>query len=91
MMKEMFKRQYKKALLALVYIIMALLVYNIWFDAMWHLWYVNVITSIVIVALGVVIGYFWIKAEDEKTLKESQSKTEEKTEAQESKPVENNQ
>lgn len=63
MLKDLIKKQYKNLILISVYIISAALVYGIWFNSMWHLWYVNLITVVVIVAIGCVIGYFYLKLE----------------------------
>lgn len=58
------KNNYKNILLVLAYIIIACAVYVVWFDSMWHLWYVNMITIIVITLIGVAIGYLYIKSEN---------------------------
>lgn len=58
------KNNYKNLLLVLAYIIIASLVYVIWFNSLWHLWYVNVAVVLVIVVSGCVIGYFFIKSEN---------------------------
>lgn len=64
--KEFFKRQYKNLILVAIYLIMANVVYIVWFNDLWHLWYVDVITFLVITALGLFIGYKYILSEEKK-------------------------
>ncbi len=66
MLKDLIKKQYKNLILIAAYIIAAALVYGIWFNSIWHLWYINLITVFVIVVVGCVIGYFYLKAEIKK-------------------------
>lgn len=66
MLKDLIKKQYKNLILIAAYIIAASLVYGIWFNSIWHLWYINLITVFVIVAVGCVIGYFYLKSEIKK-------------------------
>lgn len=61
-MKEIFKNYYKSMILVLAYIIVASTVYGVWFHSIWNLWYVTVLTIVLIVGLGVLIGYFYIKS-----------------------------
>lgn len=61
-MKEIFKKYYFNIIIILAYIIIACLVYGIWFQALWNLWYVTLITIVLIIAVGFVIGYFYIKS-----------------------------
>ena len=69
-MKEIIKKYYTILLLAFVYTTVAITVYIIWFNSMWHLWFVNVIAGILIFGLGVVITYLYIKAKIDKEKKE---------------------
>ncbi len=69
-MKEYIKKYYTILLLAIIYTTVAITVYIIWFNSMWHLWFVNVIAGILIFGLGVVITYLYIKAKIDKEKKE---------------------
>ena len=69
-MKEFIKKYYTILLLAIIYTTVAITVYIIWFNSMWHLWFVNVIAGILIFGLGVVITYLYIKAKIDKEKKE---------------------
>lgn len=62
-MKALFKSQYKNIILVPVYILIASIVYGIWFHSLWGLWYVTLITILTIIIIGVTIGYFYIKSE----------------------------
>ncbi len=62
-MKELWKKQYKSILLVIGYIIVAATVYGVWVEALWNLWYVDLLVILAIIALGVTIGYFYIKSE----------------------------
>ena len=63
---DYIKKNWKNLILVLVYIVIASLVYGLWFDSLWHLWFVNLIIIIVIVIIGLIIGYFYIKGENNK-------------------------
>ena len=69
-MKDLIKKYYPIMLLDLVYTTVAITVYIVWVESCWHLWYVNVIVGLTIFALGLVIGYLYIKAKIEKEKKE---------------------
>ncbi len=58
---EILKKIYKKLILVSCYTLIASLVYGYWFHTLWHLWYVTLLTILGIVAIGAVIGYFYIK------------------------------
>lgn len=62
-MLEIFKKNYVNICIVFVYTIIAGLVYGIWSYSAWQLWYVTLIIVLVIVALGVLCGYFWISHE----------------------------
>ncbi len=70
---EYIKKNWKNLLLVLIYIVIASLVYIFWFDSMWHLWFINLIAVIVIIIVGVIIGYFYIKGEN-KALEKNKEK-----------------
>ncbi|MDE5546865.1 MAG: hypothetical protein K2M84_01750 [Anaeroplasmataceae bacterium] len=75
-MLEHIKNNYVNICIAIVYTILASLVYGIWSYSAWHLWYVTLIIVIAIVGIGSVIGYFWIRSE----IKKNQPKEEPKEE-----------
>lgn len=71
-MKKLFKNHWKELAIVCVYVIVASLAYGVWFHSLWHKWYIDLITCVVILAIGVVIGYFYITGMDkEKANKES--------------------
>lgn len=72
------KKFYSNLLLVLIYTAIAMTVYIVWFDSMWHLWYIDMITGIVILAIGGVLGYFYIKSEMNKDEKKPEFKEEKK-------------
>lgn len=76
---DYIKNNYKNIILVLAYIIIACAVYVVWFNSMWHLWYVNMITIIVIISIGITIGYLYIKS-DNKAKKIKEEKIENKEE-----------
>ncbi len=86
-MMEFVKKYYKHLLLVLFYSVLALVIYIIWFNSLWHLWYVDVITAIVILGLSVFLGYDYmkgvIKEEKEKEAKALEANTEAKVNIEE--------
>ena len=68
-MKELLKNQYKNVILVICYIIVATVVYTVCADCIFDLWFIDVITAILMVALGITIGYFYIKSEEATRLK----------------------
>lgn len=60
---EILKKQYKNIILVSIYTIVAIAVYTIWAHSVWGLWYVDLIVGFAILAIGVVVGYFYIKSE----------------------------
>ena len=93
-MKDFIKKFYKDLLLVVGYTGVAIAVYVVWFESMWHLWYVDFITAFLILGLGALIGYFYMKsviAEASKETVKEEPKTEEVTEeTQEVAEVEDN-
>ena len=79
-MIDFIKKHFTKLLLVVVYTTLALVIYIVWFNSLWHLWYVDVITGVVILGLGIFLGYDYIKGE----IKEEQ----EKLKKEEGKPIE---
>ena len=65
-MIDFIKKYYLNILLVVFYTAIAMTVYIIWFDSMWHLWYIDLITGIVIFAIGCVLGFFYVKSEVKK-------------------------
>ena len=60
-MGEFIKKYFKHLVLVAVYTILMMTIYIVWFESLWHLWYVDSITGIVILAGGVFIGYKYVK------------------------------
>ncbi len=80
MLQKIIKDNYINLCIALVYTVIASLVYGIWSYAAWHLWYVTFIIVLVITIAGCIITYFWIKSEHQKksdvVVKEEEKKEE---------------
>lgn len=62
-MLNFIKEQFYKLLLCFIYTLIATLIYGIWSYKLWSLWYVTLIIVLVVISVGVVISYFWIKSE----------------------------
>ena len=62
-MITLIKNNYVNICIALVYSVLACLVYGIWSYSAWHLWYVTLIVVLFILAVSAVISYFWLKSE----------------------------
>ena len=90
-MKSFLRRYYKEVILIFFYIAIAVAAYICWFDAMWHLWYVDLITALVIVVVGVTIGFLYIKGiekdEEKKKVEPKEENKEPEIEAVELKEV----
>lgn len=69
-MADFVKKYYKELILIVVYIAIACAAYICWFDSLWHLWYVDVITALAIIVIGAAIGYFYIKSIENEEKKE---------------------
>jgi hypothetical protein len=65
-MLEVLKKQFNKIFQAVVYTTLLCLIYGIWSFKAWNLWYVTLLIVIAIIAIGVVVSYFWIKSEIKK-------------------------
>ena len=65
-MLEVLKKQFNKIFQTVVYTTLLCLIYGIWSFKAWNLWYVTLLIVIAIVAIGVVVSYFWIKSEIKK-------------------------
>ena len=65
-MLEVLKKQFNKIFQAVIYTTLLCLIYGIWSFKAWNLWYVTLLIVIAIVAIGVVVSYFWIKSEIKK-------------------------
>ena len=65
-MLEVLKKQFNKIFQAVVYTTLLCLIYGIWSFKAWNLWYVTLLIVIAIVAIGIVVSYFWIKSEIKK-------------------------
>ena len=89
-LSKLIKNNLKNFLLVIAYIIISVAVYVVWFDSLWHLWYVDVITGVVIVALGIVIGYFYLKGEEDNKNKKIEAKEDKKEEVKEETTEEDN-
>lgn len=79
-MKSFLRRYYKEVILIFFYIAIAVAAYICWFDSMWHLWYVDLITAVVIVVIGGTIGFLYIKGiekDEEKKKNEPKEETKE--------------
>ena len=62
-MLDFIKKNLKDLLLVTVYTVLGIVIYVIWFESLWHLWFVDVITGLVILGIGITIGYFYIKGQ----------------------------
>lgn len=65
-MLDIIKKQFNKILQAFIYTTIMCLIYGVWSYKAWSLWYVTLIIVVVIVAIGVVVSYLWIKSEVKK-------------------------
>lgn len=61
-MKNILKKYLNTFLLATAYTAIAIVIYVMWFDYLWHLWFVDLITALIITTIGVVITHFYIKS-----------------------------
>ena len=62
-MKEIVKNHYKRISLALCYTLAGILIYGYLFNQLFHLWYVTLVVILVIIALGSIGGYLYVKSE----------------------------
>ena len=63
-MRKLLVNHWKELLIIVSYIVVGCLAYGVWFNSLWHKWYINLITVVVIIAIGAVIGYFYILGMD---------------------------
>lgn len=71
-MKKSFEKHWKDLLLICAYIATAVAVYTVWFQSMWHLWYVTLLTACLICVVGVLIGAYYIKEKDKEEAKKNE-------------------
>ncbi len=62
-MLKIIKENYVNICIAMVYTVVADLVYGIWSYTAWQKWYWTMIIVLIITIVGCVISYFWIKSE----------------------------
>ena len=66
---DIIKKEYKSILLVLGYIFVAELVYVSLAVIFLHEWYFGLIAGIIVFLIGAVIGFFYVKSENEKHTK----------------------
>lgn len=62
-MLKIMKENYVNICIAVVYTVVADLVYGIWSYTAWQKWYWTMIIVLAITMVGCVISFFWIKGE----------------------------
>ena len=77
-MKELWLKYHKSFLLVFGYIVVASVVYGVWFHALFKLWYVDFLVILFIVIVGVICGYFYIRSIDAANKENNMSMTFEK-------------
>ena len=60
-MLKILKEQFNRVIQCFIYTLLMCLIYGIWTYKAWGLWYVTLIIVLLIIGLGVVVSYFWIK------------------------------
>lgn len=65
-MLEFIKKHFYNICITFVYTLLACLVYGIWSYSAWNLWYVTLIIVVLLVVVGSLCGYIWIKKEIQK-------------------------
>lgn len=63
-MKKLFLNHWKELIIIVSYVVVGCLAYCVWFNSLWHKWYINLITAVVIIIIGAVIGFFYIQSVD---------------------------
>ena len=58
------KNNYKNLLIVLVYITLANIVYISLAHILWNRWYLDLLIGLIITGIGAVIGYFYLKGEE---------------------------
>ncbi len=61
-MKDIIKSNYKDILLVIGYIIVAEMIYVVLANYLWAKWYINLIVAIIILGIGIVIGFYYVKS-----------------------------
>jgi hypothetical protein len=56
-MKKLFVNHWKELAIVCVYITVGSLAYGVWFNHLWHKWYINLITVIVISQLEWLLAF----------------------------------
>ncbi|MCR5231139.1 MAG: hypothetical protein K6B64_00660 [Acholeplasmatales bacterium] len=72
-MKDYLKRYYKEVILVIFYIAIACAAYICWFETLWHLWYVDMITGLAIIFLGGTVGFLYIRSLEKARLEKEAS------------------
>lgn len=75
-LKDILKNQWKNCILVLAYIAIALVVYITLAVTVIKLWYVTLIISVAIVAIGLTIGILYIKSEYRRSIENVSDKAE---------------
>ena len=75
-MKDYLKRYYKECILIFFYIAVAVAAYVCWFDSLWHLWYIDLLTAATIVVIGGTIGFLYVKSIEKEESHKEQKKEE---------------
>ena len=65
-MLKILKEQFNRILQCFIYTLLMCLIYGVWSYKAWNLWYVTLIIVLVIIAIGFVISYLWIKSDIKK-------------------------
>lgn len=68
-MKELIKNQYKNLILVLCYMTISTLVYVVAAECIWEIWWLDVIVGLIVIGIGIYIGYRYIKSEEEARIK----------------------
>jgi len=75
-MKELIKNQYKNLILVLCYMTISTLVYVVAAECIWEIWWLDVIVGLIVIGIGIYIGYRYIKSEEEARIKKLEKENE---------------
>ena len=75
-MKELIKNQYKNLILVLCYMTLSTLVYVVAAECIWEIWWLDVIVGLIVIGIGIYIGYRYIKSEEEARIKKLEKEKE---------------